>query len=157
MNTITTIEALYLVTGMFLPIFYMPQIIQLYQDTTRLSSYSFSKATAQLILRLPALAFSAFVVQSPYMNIVLTFDVVGRLAEWVTAIYSMKKQAFTGQEMINRVLPEMARNFNKPSACADELPVCIGEVQMCREQLKSIQIAASGGLASEKAETQTTS
>ena len=92
MDLTQLIEPLYLVTGLLLPLFYFPQIKKLYVDDTGLSSYSTSKAGAQLLLRVPALIFAVFVVNSNYMIVVLTFDLLGRLVEFVVAIHALRRQ-----------------------------------------------------------------
>lgn len=89
------IEIVYLVSGLILPAFYIPQIIKLYRDESGLASYSIAKSAAQLFLRLPALAFSLFVVKSDYMNAVLAADVVGRVVEFGVAMLALRRQRFS--------------------------------------------------------------
>ncbi|UUZ66562.1 hypothetical protein LP417_33985 (plasmid) [Polaromonas sp. P1-6] len=99
------IEIVYLVSGLVLPIFYFPQVYKLYNDNTGLASYSLGKCAAQLLLRLPALAFALFVVKSDYMNAVLAADVLGRVAEFSTAIYSLRRQGVPLKSLYERANP----------------------------------------------------
>lgn len=96
------VEFLYLGSGLLLPVFYVPQIVKLWNDDTRLGSYSLSKATAQLLLRLPALAFALFIVNHTFMTVVLTTDVIGRFIEFLVAIRSLRKQGVSVREVAFR-------------------------------------------------------
>lgn len=99
------IEFTYLITGLLLPLFYVPQILRIREDRSLLAAYSLNKATAQLILRLPALIFAVVVVQSDYMIIVLCADVLGRVVEWATAVWVLRKQDMSKKLILKRINP----------------------------------------------------
>lgn len=110
----SAVEFMYLGSGLLLPLFYVPQIVKLWNDDTRLGSYSLSKATAQLLLRLPALAFAVLIVNHAYMTVVLTMDVLGRLVEFLVAIRALRKQGVSLREVASRFNPSHA--FKKHAA-----------------------------------------
>lgn len=97
------IEYAYLISGLILPLFYLPQIFKLRNDSSLLASYSLSKSTAQFILRLPTLAFAYFIVASPFMNVVLAADVIGRGVELVVAARSMDRQGVSAKGILERM------------------------------------------------------
>lgn len=99
------IEFIYLVTGLLLPLFYVPQILRIREDQSLLAAYSLNKATAQLILRLPALVFAVAIVQNDYMIVVLCADVLGRLLEWATAIWVLRRQDMSKKLILKRINP----------------------------------------------------
>ena len=98
------IETLYLISGLILPLFYGPQVSRLLKDESRLESFSLLKSLSQLILRLPALLFAFMVIHSPYMNIVLSADVLGRLMEFVVAIISLRRQGLSYADISDRIV-----------------------------------------------------
>lgn len=97
------IEIAYLISGLILPLFYLPQIFKLRQDKSLLASYSMSKSAAQFILRLPTLAFAYVIVGSPFMNIVLTADVIGRGIELIMAVRAMDRQGASAKATFERM------------------------------------------------------
>lgn len=101
--TTSIVEVVYLASGLVLPIFYLPQIVKLYGDSTRLASYSLSKAFAQFLLRLPTLVFALMVVDNTFMSIVLIADLMGRAVELGMAIWSLSMQQMTWREIGGRL------------------------------------------------------
>jgi hypothetical protein len=101
----TLIEYLYLISGVVLPLFYLPQILRFRNDRTELASYSLSKAMCQFLLRIPALLFAIFVVQNGFMNFVLGLDLLGRAAELAMAANCLRRQGLTGRDVLNRMVP----------------------------------------------------
>lgn len=99
------IEYSYLIGGLVLPIFYLPQILRLLRDDSLASSFSLSKAFWQLLLRSPTLPFAIWVVNNNFMTVVLTFDLLGRCAELATALYALRRQGVTWDAALLRMLP----------------------------------------------------
>lgn len=99
------IENLYLLSGLLLPAFYLPQILRLLRDQSKLEGYSLSKATAQLLLRLPVLPFAFFVVGNTVMNIVCVADVSARLFELCVSIHALKRQKVDSRKILHRCNP----------------------------------------------------
>jgi len=99
------VSALYICSGLLLPLFYIPQILRLWRDRTLLGSYSLCKASAQLVLRVPALLFAISVVHSDLMIFVLTLDLIGRFAEVLVAMASLRRQGGSWRHCIMRVAP----------------------------------------------------
>jgi hypothetical protein len=99
------IEILYLVSGMLLPLFYLPQILRLQNDATKLASFSLLKAVTQLFLRLPVLLFSYVIVGNVFMNVVVTADVLGRAIECLAACRSLRRQGADWAEIKRRLNP----------------------------------------------------
>jgi hypothetical protein len=83
---------LYVITGLLLPLFYLPQIQKLRSDVSCLAAYSLHKAIAQLALRLVGMAYVVFVNQDPYIMLVIAADVLGRSTELGFALRAMKRQ-----------------------------------------------------------------
>lgn len=99
------INALYVVSGLLLPLFYFPQILRLLADQTDLASYSVSKAAIQFLLRIPALAFAVYTVDNDLMTLVLTLDLLGRAAEVAAAFWAMRRQGSDVRTCVRRCLP----------------------------------------------------
>lgn len=104
-----SIEVLYLVSGLVLPLFYAPQILRFRKDGTLLASYSMSKAACQFLLRLPALLFALLVVQNTYMDWVLSLDIAGRALELAAATVALRRQGIPWGEISRRLLPSIDR------------------------------------------------
>lgn len=86
------IEFVYVFCGLILPAFYIPQIIKLSKDQTKLAGYSIGKAISQFLLRIPALIFTIFIIKHPLMNLVVVLDVLGRGIELGVALIAMRRQ-----------------------------------------------------------------
>ena len=108
MTFVSGVEIAYLASGVLLPVFYLPQILKLWRDKTRLGSYSLSKATAQLVLRLPVLVFAVVVVKHDYMTMVVTGDVLGRVVELAVALRALRHQGVPADEVAARMSPTHA-------------------------------------------------
>jgi hypothetical protein len=122
-----TVELLYLASGVVLPLFYLPQMLRIYNDRTRLASYSLIKALCQLLLRLPAMAFAVAVVGNGFMVFVLALDIAGRLAELCIAIWSLRSQGVDWASIAGRLLPlelvrRRTRDLNNSTANSTMLP-----------------------------------
>lgn len=100
-----TIEIAYLLTGLILPVFYIPQIVRLLRDSTGIASYSLYKAAWQFTLRLPTLVFAVVVVQNGFMIVVLAADLTGRVGEIAAAVHSLRRQAFKWPAILERMHP----------------------------------------------------
>ena len=111
------IDALYVVSGLLLPLFYLPQILRLLADQTDLASYSVSKAAIQLLLRMPALAFAVFTVDNDLMTLVLTLDLLGRAAEVAAAYRAMRRQGADVWTCMRRFLPAWSHMRGLYRAC----------------------------------------
>lgn len=86
------IEFIYVFCGLLLPAFYIPQILRVAKDQSKLAGYSLGKSVSQLILRIPALIFAVFIIEHPLMNLVVGLDVLGRAIELGVAFWSMQRQ-----------------------------------------------------------------
>jgi len=102
MDMETLIVGAYVTTGLALPLFYWPQIRRIHFDSTRLASYSMGKSLVQLLLRLPALLFFTVIIGNPLMITVVTADVAGRLAEYLSAIHSLRRQGVSWSQIRGR-------------------------------------------------------
>ena len=100
-----SIEIAYLLTGLILPVFYIPQIVRLLRDSTGIASYSLYKASWQFMLRLPTLVFAVVVVQNGFMIVVLAADLTGRVGEIAAAVHSLRRQAFKWPAILERMHP----------------------------------------------------
>lgn len=117
------IEYLYLISGVILPLFYVPQILRFGHDTTQLASYSLSKAACQFLLRVPALLFAVLVVQNGFMNFVLGLDLLGRAIELATAVTALRRQGVPAGDIARRTVPPfLSRDWSAPQA-GPSLPV----------------------------------
>lgn len=86
------LEAIYLLTGLLLPLFYLPQIQKLRHDSSGLAAYSMRKAIAQLVLRMAGMLYVVFVNKDPYIMFVILADVAGRLTELGFALRALQRQ-----------------------------------------------------------------
>lgn len=114
----SAVEMAYLVSGVLLPVFYAPQIVKLWRDTTRLGSYSLSKATAQLALRVPVLVFAVVIVNHSFMTFVVLADMLGRMLELAVALRALRHQGVPVHEVAARMSPTHALS----SAMAEASP-----------------------------------
>jgi hypothetical protein len=110
----STIEFLYLASGVALPVFYFPQITKFATDETLLASYSLSKSLAQFLLRVPTLLFALVIVSNPFMNMVLALDLCGRGIELASACVSLRRQRCSWTAIARRALHLRPRH-----PCAD--------------------------------------
>ena len=99
-------QTLYLMAGLILPVFYVPQILHCIRDDTGLHAFSMSKSLCQLILRLVMLPFLLRVDNSVIIVIAL-FDIAGRLTEFSFALHALRRQAWTWAEISRRLSPVM--------------------------------------------------
>lgn len=112
------IELIYIISGLVLPFVYYPQIRRLLRDRTNLASYSLSKSSIQLALRVPALAFGVIVLSSPSFIFCVALDICGRLLETSAAVWTLLNQGNSSRDIIRRANP-----FAKSSADNDVAPV----------------------------------
>lgn len=106
---VNTVELLYLISGVVLPLFYLPQILRFRGDQTRLASYSLSKSLCQLLLRVPAMIFALVVVQNTFMTFVLALDLAGRAFELFAAILTLRSQGQTTRDIADRATLRLAQ------------------------------------------------
>lgn len=99
-------QALYLMAGMILPVFYLPQILHCIRDNTQLHAFSMSKSLSQLILRLAMLPFLLHVDNSVIIAIAM-FDLTGRITEFSFAVHSLRRQRCSWSSISQRLSPAM--------------------------------------------------
>ena len=87
-----SIEIAYLLTGLILPVFYIPQIVRLLRDSTGIASYSLYKASWQFMLRLPNLVFVVVVVQNRFMLVMLVADLTDLVGQITCVVDSLRSQ-----------------------------------------------------------------
>lgn len=100
----TLVEAVYVVAGIALPAYYLPQILRCASDDTLLASYSMSKAATQWALRAAMLPF-VFGVGNTTMTWVVSLDFLGRTVEFGVAVRSLHLQGLSGGEILERCFP----------------------------------------------------
>lgn len=100
----TLTETVYVVAGILLPAYYVPQMLKCAVDETRLAAYSMSKAASQLALRMAMLPF-VFGFDNLTMTCVVALDFGGRASEFAIAVWSLSRQGATPREILNRCLP----------------------------------------------------
>jgi hypothetical protein len=100
----TLVEAVYVVAGIALPAYYLPQILRCANDDTLLASYSMSKAATQWALRAAMLPF-VFGVGNSTMTWVVSLDFVGRSLEFGVAVRSLHLQGLSAGEILERCFP----------------------------------------------------
>ena len=97
-------EALYLMAGMTLPVFYLPQILHCLRDDTGLQAFSMSKSLSQLLLRLVMLPY-LLLVGNPAIIFIALFDLCGRIVEFGCALHALRRQSWTWAEIHRRLNP----------------------------------------------------
>ncbi|OYU43790.1 MAG: hypothetical protein CFE44_16460 [Burkholderiales bacterium PBB4] len=100
----TVVELVYVVAGIALPAYYLPQILVCARDQTRLASYSMSKAATQWALRAAMLPF-VFGVGNATMTWVVSLDFMGRTAEFGVALSSLLGQGLAPTAVVRRCFP----------------------------------------------------
>jgi hypothetical protein len=100
----TLTETVYVVAGILLPAYYLPQMLTCAVDETRLAAYSMSKAASQLALRMAMLPF-VFGIGNLTMTCVVALDFAGRASEFAIAVWSLSRQGATPREILSRCLP----------------------------------------------------
>ncbi|CAD5366823.1 hypothetical protein RA210_U10518 [Rubrivivax sp. A210] len=95
------LEVVYVAAGIALPAYYLPQMRKCYSDTTRLASFSMSKASTQLLLRVAMLPF-VFGVGNLTMTCIVSLDFAGRLGEYGVALWSLRRQGVSWREVVER-------------------------------------------------------
>lgn len=114
-------EVIYVIAGIALPAYYVPQIRTSLRDRTGMAAYSMSKAATQLLLRVAMLPF-VFGIGNVTMILIVSLDFLGRTAEFLTAVWSLRRQGFDGRQVLARCLPlanlEGAAESTLPQASA---------------------------------------
>lgn len=100
----TLAELVYVVAGILLPAYYLPQMLKCAVDETRLAAYSMSKAASQLALRMAMLPF-VFGFDNLTMTCVVALDFAGRASEFAIAVWSLSRQGVPPREILTRCLP----------------------------------------------------
>lgn len=100
----TLTETVYVLAGILLPAYYVPQMLKCAADDTRLAAYSMSKAASQLALRMAMLPF-VFGIGNPTMTCVVALDFAGRASEFAVAVWSLSRQGLRPREILSRCLP----------------------------------------------------
>lgn len=99
----TSAEIVYVLAGIVLPLFYLPQIRRCMQDQTMLASYSLRKSAFQCALRVAMMPFIMHVANQT-MVMVVSLDLMGRGLELLAALMSLRAQGSSWQAMALRVL-----------------------------------------------------
>ncbi len=100
----TLTEAVYVIAGVALPAYYLPQILRCASDDTLLASYSMSKAATQWALRAAMLPF-VFSIANVTMTWVVSLDFLGRTIEFGVAVWSLQAQGLGARTIVGRCLP----------------------------------------------------
>lgn len=96
-------EALYLASGVILPLYYAPQIRACVRDDTRLEAYSLRKAANQLALRVAGMPFLVGTIGNHFLTFVVCLDVAGRSCEVGAALYSLRRQGVSWSDITRRL------------------------------------------------------
>lgn len=104
----TWTEVVYVVAGIALPAYYVPQMLKCVADNTQLAAYSMSKAATQLALRAAMLPF-VFGIDNATMTSVVALDFVGRAAEFGAAVWSLSRQGLAAPQILQRCVPAANR------------------------------------------------
>lgn len=83
----------YVVAGIVLSAFYVPQIIVLLRDRTHCRAYSLSKGVAQLLARAAMMPLVFAAVDSTTILVMQSIDVALRATEVGVAIWSIRSQS----------------------------------------------------------------
>ena len=86
------LQLIYVLCGLAMASFYLPQILACANDQTGLAAYSLSKGSAQLACRALMLPFVWVTVDSPTMLAIQSIDVALRAVEVACALGSLKRQ-----------------------------------------------------------------
>lgn len=104
-------QTLYLMAGMIMPVFYLPQILHCIRDETGLKAFSMSKSLCQLLLRLAMVGFLVE-VGNPMILFIALFDLFGRITEFSFALRALRRQAWAWCAIGQRLSPVTpVRNF----------------------------------------------
>lgn len=98
------VQVVYVVAGLVLPLYYVPQITRCWHDRTGLASYSMGKSGTQLMLRSLMMPF-VYGVGDPTMSFIVSLDFAGRAAEYCAAVLSLRRQGEPWQRIVRRSLP----------------------------------------------------
>ena len=110
----TLTEVVYVVAGIAMPAYYVPQMLKCAADKTHLAAYSMSKAASQLGLRAAMLPF-VFGIDNMTMTSIVALDFVGRAAEFTVALWSLHRQGLGVRQIALRCLP-VASRWHLPAA-----------------------------------------
>lgn len=91
----------YVVAGLILPLFYVPQLRALCTDTTHLESYSISTSTVQLGCRVVMMPFVAITGNATMITIV-GLDLAARGVIVLAAAQALRRQGWTWREVVRR-------------------------------------------------------
>lgn len=104
----TFTEVVYVVAGIAMPAYYVPQMLKCAADQTQLAAYSMSKAATQLGLRAAMLPF-VFGIGNLTMTSIVALDFAGRAAEFTVAWWSLHRQGLAQRQIALRCLPLLGR------------------------------------------------
>jgi hypothetical protein len=113
------ITVVYIVGGVILPLFYLPQIRRCYLDNSGLASFSMTKAAVMTVLRLAMLPF-VLRVGNDVMSFIVVLDTAGRLLELLAAVKSLRRQGWTSYEVLLRMVPSLSRQDPTTAAQAPQ-------------------------------------
>ena len=114
----TFVETTYVVAGVLLPLFYLPQVVRCMRDDTGLVSYSLRKAGVQFTLRLLMMPF-ILGIGNLTMTVVVSLDLLGRATELLAAITSLRAQGFGWRQIALRLSPVRAPRSNRTALIAE--------------------------------------
>jgi len=112
-------QLIYIAAGLLLPLYYVPQIRRCLADRTLLASYSMGKSGPQLMLRIAMMPF-VFSVGDMTMSVIVSLDLLGRLAEMWAAVWSLRRQGQGWIAIARRSIPWRSRR-------ADAMETICGE------------------------------
>lgn len=111
--SVSAIQLIYVAAGLLLPLYYLPQIRRCLRDQTLLCSFSMGKAGTQLALRAVMMPF-VFSVGDMTMCFIVSLDFLGRTAEFVGAVVSLRRQGQSWGEIRLRAWPLLRRFGRRP-------------------------------------------
>lgn len=100
------LASIYLVTSIFLPLFYIKQIRKYLRGTNGVGDLCFQTEIIQALLRVPALLYCVSIANVPVFLSVF-FDMVGRIAKLSTA-YMVQKRYLESIATADDVFEEVA-------------------------------------------------
>lgn len=96
-------EVAYIVGGLLLPLFYLPQVTSCWRDRTGLASYSVSKCVTQVACRVVMMPF--IVAYGPALMVfIVSIDLLGRLVELWAAIRALRLVGWSWQAIVVRAV-----------------------------------------------------
>lgn len=102
-------ETLYVIGGLVLAAYYLPQLRTFSADTDGLKAYSLPKAVVQLACRAAMMPFVWLTVESPTMLVLQGMDLALRAVEVQMALATLRRQGWTWQRIGARLMQQWAQ------------------------------------------------